>query len=203
VVIAGSRVHDRSALLEPEGRVTFARSLISARKRCGNGHDSCDIGRYRLIADGLVRIFLFPVFDQLSRYLQRNFWRAADGRNLDRIFRPDSKLEIKKLIAHEGFDVPQRLIIRAFGVQRSAFTVHRSPFTVHRSPFTVQRSAFSVGRRRSQESRDNVFVQNEILDSEGGSRQNEYERQKTAERRTPFLLSGLVYALTTPEKSEI
>jgi hypothetical protein len=106
VVIAGSRVHDWCSLLKPSGRVAFAFSVILARKRGGNGNNSCDIGGYGLIADGLIRILLFPIFDQLSRYFQFNFCHAADARSLDRVLRPDSKLEIKKLFTHELFDVP-------------------------------------------------------------------------------------------------
>jgi hypothetical protein len=46
VVIAGSRVHDRCALLNPTRRIPFVFSLLRTRKRGGNGNHSCDIGRY-------------------------------------------------------------------------------------------------------------------------------------------------------------
>ncbi len=62
-MVAGSGVHHRMALLYPLGLIKFVPGAIRKGEQCIGGHHPGDISGDRLIANILIRVFRFPIFN--------------------------------------------------------------------------------------------------------------------------------------------
>ncbi len=63
VVVTSSVVHHGMALLYPLGLIKFVLGAIRKGEQCIRGNHSGDIGGDRLIANILIRVFRFPIFN--------------------------------------------------------------------------------------------------------------------------------------------